>query len=376
MRDTKEGTTTKGTKGNTKRRKANRFLCFLCFRFVPFVYLPLLALPLAAYSGQRAVTPDTTQKAVAAANSFLAMLDDGQRTKVNLPLNKTTRANWSNLPTGAVFQSGATERNGLKFGVLTAAQQEAALTLVRATLSPSGYEKVINIVNGDETLERTTAPRRPPSTRTRFGRAEYYIAILGKPSPSAPWMIQFGGHHLAINVTVAGAENVLTPSHTGSQPTMYTFNGQTIRPLGHENDKAFALMNALSAGQQKQAILNYEVKDVVAGPGHDGEVIQPEGVSASGFTPSQRTMLLDLIREWVGIINAGSARPKMAEIEAHLSDTYFAWSGATSNGSRAYFRIQGPTVIIEYAPIGDGTDHIHTFYRDPTNDYGAKVIKP
>jgi len=151
------------------------------------VLLPvLLALPLAAHSGQRAGTSDTTQKAVAAANSFLAMLSDAQRAKVDLPLNKTTRSNWSNLPTGAVFQSGATERNGLKFGALTAAQQEAALALVRSTLSPSGYEKVINIVNGDETLERTTAPRRPPATRTRFGRAEYYIAILGKPSASEP----------------------------------------------------------------------------------------------------------------------------------------------------------------------------------------------
>src|SRR2546427_9702097 len=345
-------------------------------RIYRFALLLVLALPFGAQSSQREEASDTTVKAVSAANAFLATLDAAQRTRVNLQLNKTTRANWSNLPTGAVFQSGATERNGLKFGVLTAAQQEAALALVRATLSPSGYEKVINIVNGDETLERTTAPRRPPSTRTRFGRAEYYIAILGKPSASEPWMIQFGGHHLAINVTVAGPENVLTPSHTGSQPTMYTFNGQTIRPLGHENDKAFALMNALSPAQQKQATLNYEVKDVVAGPGHDGEVIQPEGVRASGFTTAQRTMLLDLIREWAGIINSESARPPMATVEGHLSDTYFAWSGATSNGSRAYFRIQGPTVIIEYAPIGDGTDHIHTFYRDPTNDYGAKVIKP
>ena len=344
-------------------------------RIYRFALLLVLALPFGAQSSQREEASDTTVKAVSAANAFLATLDAAQRTRVNLQLNKTTRSNWSNLPTGTVFQNGATERNGLKFGVLTAAQQEAALALVRATLSPAGYEKVINIVNGDETLERTTAPGRPASTATRFGRAEYYVAILGKPSTNEPWMIQFGGHHLAINVTVVGKENVLTPSHTGSQPTMYTFNGQAIRPLGNENDKAFALINSLSPAQQKQATLNYEVADVVSGPGHDGEVIQPEGVRASGFTTSQRTMLLDLIREWVGIINADSARVKMAEVQDHLSDTYFAWSGATKNGSRAYFRIQGPTVMIEYAPIGNGTDHIHTFYRDPTNDYAAKVIK-
>ena len=345
--------------------------------------LVLLVLPLAANvvtgfspRSQRAAADGATLKAVSAARGFLATLDDRQRARVSLELNKNTRSNWSNLPTGAVFQNGSTQRNGVKLGDMTAAQQDAALALVAATLSPTGYQKVINIVNGDETLERASAPSRPAATRTRFGRAEYYIAILGTPSATQPWMIQFGGHHLAINITLAGAQNVLTPSHTGAQPSMYTFNGQAIRPLGKENDKAFALMNALNAAQQKQAILDYQVSDVVLGPGHDGEVIQPEGVRASGFNEAQRAMLLDLMSEWVSILNDTAAAAKMAEIKTHLADTYFAWSGPTTNGSRVYFRIQGPTAMIEYAPQGSGTDHIHTFYRDPTNDYGAKFIKP
>ncbi|PYS29795.1 MAG: hypothetical protein DMG11_07555 [Acidobacteria bacterium] len=340
--------------------------------------LPLAATVVAGFSprSQRAATDAATLKAVSAARGFLATLDDRQRARVSLELNKITRSNWSNLPTGAVFQNGSTQRNGVKLGDMTAAQQDAALALVAATLSPTGYQKVINIVNGDETLERASAPSRPAATRTRFGRAEYYIAILGTPSATQPWMIQFGGHHLAINITLAGAQNVLTPSHTGAQPSMYTFNGQAIRPLGKENDKAFALMNALNAAQQKQAILDYQVGDVVLGPGHDGEVIQPEGVRASGFNEAQRAMLLDLMSEWVSILNDTAAAARMAEIKTHLAETYFAWSGPTTNGSRVYFRIQGPTAMIEYAPQGSGTDHIHTFYRDPTNDYGAKFIKP
>ena len=189
-------------------------------------------------------------------------------------------------------------------------------------------------------------------------------------------MIQFGGHHLAINITLAGTRSVLTPSHTGAQPAMFSLNGQAIRPLGKENDKAFALINALNAAQQKQAILQYQVRDVVLGPGHDGEVIQPEGARASTFSAAQQDMLLDLVSEWVGILNDDAAAAKMAEIKANLADSYFAWSGPTTNGSPAYFRIQGPTVMIEYAPQGSGTDHIHTFYRDPTNDYGAKFTKP
>lgn len=335
-----------------------------------------------SFANQRGTTPvapaatGATRKAVSAANTFLAALDGSQRAKVSLELNRTTRSNWSNLPTGTVFQSGATERNGLKLGDMTAAQQEAALALVAAALSPAGFQKVMNIVNADETLERTSAPTRPATNRVRFGRAEYYVAILGAPSATQPWMIQFGGHHLAINITLAGAENALTPSHTGAQPTMYSFDGQTIRPLGKENDKAFALINALNAAQQKQAILNYQVRDVVLGPGHDGEVIQPEGIRASGFSAAQQGMLLDLASEWAGILNDDSARAKMAEIRANLADTYFAWSGPTTGGSRAYFRIQGPTVMIEYAPQGTGTDHVHTFYRDPANDYGARFVKP
>jgi len=155
---------------------------------------------------------------------------------------------------------------------------------------------------------------------------------------------------------------------------MYTFNGQSIRPLGKENDKAFALINALNPAQQKKALLDYQVKDVVLGPGHDGEMIQPEGIRASEFNASQRAMLLDLVSEWVNILNEAAASARMAEIQANLADTWLAWSGPTTNGSAAYFRIQGPTVIIEYAP--QNVDHIHTFYRDPTNDYGAKFFKP
>jgi hypothetical protein len=191
-------------------------------------------------------------------------------------------------------------------------------------------------------------------------------------------MIQFGGHHLAVNVTLAGPANVLAPTHTGAQPATYTMAGRTIRPLGDENDKAFALINALTAEQQKQAILGVAVMNLVLGPGTDGKTIAPEGVRAASFSPTERTLLLGLVREWVDILGTEAAAAKMKEVEAGLADTYFAWAGPTTNGRGAYFRIQGPTVLIEYAPQGQGdnnTDHIHTIYRDPTNDYAAKVIR-
>ena len=203
---------------------------------------------------------------------------------------------------------------------------------------------------------------------------EYYLAFLGTPSTTQPWMLQYGGHHLAINLTIGGSQASMTPSLPAAQPATFTVEGRTVRPLGNENDKAFALVNALDVTQRSQAILNYRVADLVLGPGQDGRTIQPEGLRASSMTPAQQTMLLGIIEEWAGIMTEAYAGPRMAELESNLPQTYFAWSGATANGSAAYFRVQGPTIVIEYAPQG-GVDHIHTIYRDPTNDYGAKLAR-
>ena len=103
-----------------------------------------------------------------------------------------------------------------------------------------------------------------------------------------------------------------------------------MRPLGDENDKAFALVNALDNTQRGQAILNYRVADLVLGPGQDGKTIQPEGLKASAMNEQQRTMLLDLIAEWATIVHDSSAGPRMAEIKSGLNETWFAWSGATT----------------------------------------------
>jgi hypothetical protein len=349
----------------------------------------VLVLPLAVGSVQRSGAPPpaappaqgaVTTRVVAAANAFLAMLDDAERARCTFRFNSSQRTGWSNLPTG-IFQ-----RNGLRFGDMTSHQRQAALAIVAAALSRDGYQKVTDIMNGDEVLKNAGGGRTGgrqgvaasggTGAAVRFGLDEYYIALLGAPSATVPWMIQFGGHHLAINVTIVGANNVMTPSLPAAQPAKYTLNGQTVRPLGHENDKGFALINALNPAQQRQAILNYEVTDLVLGPGADGKVIQPEGIPASALNVGQQAMLLDLAHEWVGILNDEAAAAKMAEIKTNLSRTYFAWSGATKNGGLAYYRIQGPTVIIEYAPQQRDLDHIHTIYRDPTNDYGARLTTP
>ncbi|MCI0463111.1 MAG: DUF3500 domain-containing protein [Gemmataceae bacterium] len=315
-----------------------------------------------------------TARAVAAANTFLDSLDAKQRARVVLAFDSPKKAGWSNLPVSFV------PRNGVRLGDLTKAQRDAAMGLLAATLSKGGYQKVLDILDADEQLAQGKGGKGKGGKGGKgkgglaFGKDNYFLAIFGTPAAEKPWMVQFGGHHLGVNVTVAAKTFVLTPTHTGTQPASFTRDGKTVRPLGGENDRANALLAALDDKQKAQAVLKAKAGNLVLGPGQDGKVLKPQGVKGSSLTPAQQGMLLDLIGEWVSMVPADDAAARMAEIKAKVADTYFAWSGPTAPGSAAYFRVQGPTVVIEYAPQGS-TDHLHTVIRDPTNDYGQRLLK-
>ena len=357
-----------------------------------------------------AVAQTATSRIVGAANAFVSTLDETQRQKVLFAFDdEQQRKRWSNLPTGAV------PRGGIGLKDMTPAQRSAAMALVASALSQRGFEKVRQIMDGDEVNKVTDKgpqfgrgqggppPGGPPpggafsggpppggpngprvpfggNGGQMFGKDLYYISILGTPSEKNPWMLQFGGHHLALNITIDGERGILTPTLTGAQPALYTLNGKTVRPLGQESDKALGLLNALNENQRKQAVLNYRVADLVLGPGQDGKTIQPEGLKVSNMSEKQRAMLVDIIAEWAGIVHETAAAARMSELKAELNETWFAWSGPTTaapgSNITAYYRIQGPHVVIEYSPQqlgGDPAMHVHTMYRDPTNDYGRTL---
>jgi hypothetical protein len=276
---------------------------------------------------------------------------------------------WSNFPVSDV------PRPGLRLGSLSSTQRSAVMLLMQVLLSPMGYQKVLDIMGSDQALANG-------GTKFAAGRDVYTLGIFGVPSVTSPWMVQFGGHHLGLNVTMIGKHGVLAPVLTGAQPAVYTENGKTIRTLNHENDTAFDLLNLFDERQRKQAIIEHDVSELVLGPGHGGEMPAPVGIKASAMNQRQRILLLDLISEWACIVNDVYAAPRLVEMKATLDDTYFAWSGPSThepdrNGA-SYFRIQGPKVFIEFSPQqpgGDLTQHVHTIYRDPTNAYGRAFVE-
>jgi hypothetical protein len=235
-------------------------------RPISIVCLGVLMAVATAGTAQRATTAappqasagDATARIVKAAEAVLASLDAAGRAKVQFRLDDAAqKLRWSNLP------SPMFERQGIRLGDLTAPQRTAVMTLLQAALSPMGYRKVTEIMQGDEYLRVNgdgrgprgggppagSAPRGggpPPGGNPggragrgggpSFGQDEYYLAFLGTPSTTSPWILQYGGHHLAINLTLSGSRASMAPSLPATQPATFTFEGREIRPLGREND--------------------------------------------------------------------------------------------------------------------------------------------
>ncbi len=299
-----------------------------------------------------------------AVSAFVNTLTAAQKSSIIYAANNTTqRAQWSNFPTG-IFQ-----RNGLKIGSMTTAQKTALWAMLSAVLSPEGFQKVSRIVSADDQLGGGS-----------YGTNEYYVSFVGTPSLTGKYLLQFGGHHLAINATIKGSLATIAPALPGAQPSSYTYNSRTVRPLGDEYDLSFALLNSMTTTQKASAVLSSSVSDLVLGPGKDGVTVLPEGIKASDLTTAQRAILLDLIGKYVYIVHEDAGAAKMATVTANLADTasptYFSWRGPTTVGSAAYFRVQGPDLFIEFSPQsmgGSASNHIHAMYREFSNDYGALI---
>lgn len=337
-------------------------------------------------SSSTATTATTTAATIddtaAAAQAFLATLSSEQRSQVVYDYDDTTKTtSWSNFPVTFV------DRAGLNLSDLSETQRAAAMKVLEALLSDEGYATATGIIGGDEFLLEKSS-----STESSLG--QYYIAFFGEPSDSGAWQLQFGGHHLGINATLNGAADTITfaPTHLGAQPAVYTDDdGNEVQPLAGTYTTAFAFYDSLTDEQRSQLYQGSEVSNLTCAPGDTCSYPTGTGIAGSDLTAAQRKLLLDVIANWVGLSDEETTTAALAKIEATLDTTYVSWSGATtydtSQGDGIYFRISGPNVFIEFSNqqgsagadvsgyITAGWGHIHTIYRDPTNDYAGSVTQ-
>lgn len=308
---------------------------------------------------------EKTKAVVVAAKNFLSTLSESQlHAAVYDFSNNAQRSNWSNFPEGMI------PRGGLKLGELSNEQSKSLDLLLAEILSEKGISNL--------KLQLISEDTHSPNSILKYGTQHFYVAILGEPSSTLPWMFQFGGHHLALNVTIYGSEMTFSPMLTGGEPLQIQIDGERIHITEEEATAAFRLLNSLTTEQKKVAIRSHEVIGLLYGPGEFGKIMAGEGVKGSDLTDSQKHLLIDLINTRLGFINDNDHRSIMTSILDELDDTYFGWWGPQDMQGFAYYRITGPSLILEYSPQIDEGDsvvnHVHSIYRNPQNDYGKAWI--
>ena len=308
------------------------------------------------------------------AGAFLATLTPEQRTKTVFSVDDLEWRKWNNVHRYT--------RQGLSFKEMSDAQRTRAFALLAAALSAKGLVKSRNIMRLNETIAEMT------KRFDEYGEGLYYLTVMGEPSDTAPWGWQLDGHHLIINYFVLRDQVVMTPTFMGSEPVRADagkYAGTTV--MQDEQNKGLAFVQALTPDQQKKAILQSEKtqNNSLAQAFRDNLVLDYAGLRAAELTAPQKKQLLGVIDEYVGNMPAGFSKIRMAEVEQHLDDTYFAWIGATGADAVFYYRIQSPVILIEFdhqTPIAlpgekvPGRAHVHTVVRTPNgNDYGKDLLQ-
>jgi hypothetical protein len=266
---------------------------------------------------------------------------------------------------------------------MTDAQQGAAFGLLRAGLSPAGFEKARAIMRLNGHLADLTG--KPEE----YGEHRYWFTVMGTPTAEAPWGWQLDGHHLNINYFVLGDQVVMTPTFMGSEPVTARsgpYAGTTV--FQDEERLGLALVQSLTVEQRALAVLAQPKRrgDALAQAFRDNLVLPYAGVPASLLAAGQREILLELIATYVGNLRPGHAGVKMAEVREHLDQTHFAWIGDVGPDAVFYYRVHSPVILIEFdhqGPIALPGDrnvptraHVHTVVRTPNgNDYGQDLLR-
>jgi hypothetical protein len=184
----------------------------------------------------------STRPVMEAATQFIAALTPEQRKTTTFAVDESEWRRWNNVHRAA--------RAGISFKEMTEVQQTRAYSLLHAGLSAKGLEKSRNVMRLNETIAELT------NNFTEYGEGLYHLVVMGEPSATEPWGWQLEGHHLIINYFVLGDQVVMTPAFWGSEPVIAEsgkYKGTAV--LQDEQNKGLALMQALSADQQRQATI-------------------------------------------------------------------------------------------------------------------------
>jgi len=313
--------------------------------------------------------PVTVRRMAEAAAALLDSLGSAQRARASFPFLGDERYQWAYTPG---------PRNGLPLKAMTAAQRRVALRLFDAGLSARGTATAQQILTLESILRETEQIEQIDSGENRDPEL-YYFTIFGTPGGAAPWGWRVGGHHLALNFTVVGEELVSpTPLFFGANPAeVHHGPARGLRILDAEEELARALLGTLEAGQKTKAVVdsvapadiltkNYRMADPNA---------IPYGIAYAALSGEQRGHLVSLVRHYIERAADEVSGHVWSRIERPGLDALtFSWAGSQERGEAHYYAVKGPTFLIEYDNTQNSANHIHSVWRDFTNDWDADVL--
>lgn len=311
-----------------------------------------------------------------AANKFLASLTPEERQQAALPLQGDEPTRWHFIP-NEMFP-----RKGLQIKAMTEPQRKLAHDLLKTGLSQRGYATATAIMALEDVLrEIESASGDPNAGGRRFARnpLEYYVTVFGTPSPKGAWGWRLEGHHVSLHFMVNdGTVVASSPTFFGSNPAEVREGPKKgTRILGAQEDAAYALLNALSDEQKKTAILqNVAPNEIVTSNKVAIDPLSPAGLTAADMTPAQRDLLMKLIDVYAGYMSSDLAAERTAKLQkAGVEKIAFAWAGPAEKGQKHYYRIQGPTFLVELDNSQNDGNHIHSVWRDFNGDFGRDVLR-
>ena len=312
-------------------------------------------------------TEGSASTMASAANRFLESLSATQRAEATFAFDGEERVRFHFVPTEMH------PRDGLTIRAMSNEQRAHAHDLLSAGLSQRGYLTATTIMGLEAILHEL-------EQGGRFDRDPefYFFSVFGTPSDEGVWGWRVEGHHLSVHFTVIdGVVAASAPTFVGANPAQVRSGPQAgLRTLRHIEDAARTLVEALDPSQRHVAVYDdVAPDDILTRAELTVEPLSPAGLKAATLRAEQRALLMELIEAYASLMADDIAAARLAQVEAAgVDDIGFAWAGSIERGEPHYYRVQGPTFLIEYDNTqGDG-NHIHAVWRDFAGDFGRDVL--
>ena len=306
-----------------------------------------------------------------AAGQFLNSLSPEQRAKASFAFNSDDRLRWHFIP-NEMFP-----RKGLMLKDMNAEQRRLADALLGTGLSSRGLVKVKAIIELEDVLKVVEV-----GGKFARNKEEYLFSVFGTPGPKGAWGWRVEGHHISIRFTITdgsiGSQVASSPMFLGSNPAEVREGAQKgTRVLGEEEDAGRALVQALSPDQLRTAVINpVAPTDILTMNKNDLTPLPEEGILHSALQPQQQLLLKRVIEVYVSTMETDVAAERLAvATRAGMDKVRFAWAGSTERGQKHYYRIQGPTFLIEFDNTQNDGNHVHSVWRDFNGDFGRDLLR-